>query len=153
MARHAHAGACISATKVARAQVPARRVYNMHAPIEGVQASQSHFDQPLQHTSAPKCSREDALHTDNRPRRMQGPRRTHLSNPEMHASGARMSRRKRLLAPKDACADGGDTRLGTPKDACVKIICNWGFHSPGNQCWGFHSLRDRRWGFYLPRNL
>src|SRR3954463_10252240 len=48
---------------------------------------------------------------------MQWPRHTHLSNPEMHAPGAYRSRRKRLLAPKEARvqhgarADGGDTRL------------------------------------------
>src|SRR3954464_4488832 len=41
----------------------------------------------------------------------------HLSSPKMHASSARKSRRKHLLAPKDARvqhgarADGGDTRL------------------------------------------
>src|SRR4051812_34687624 len=39
MARHTRAGACISATEDARAQVPARRVYHMHSPVEGVLAS------------------------------------------------------------------------------------------------------------------
>src|SRR4051812_6311030 len=52
MAGHVRAGARISGQKDARAQVPARRVYHLHAPIEDVQASQSHFDQPLQHSNA-----------------------------------------------------------------------------------------------------
>src|SRR5436190_13955357 len=74
--RDMHApGARISCTRDARAQVSSRRVYRMRAPFEGVQASQSHFDQPLQHSNVPKCSNEDALHTNNRSRRVQQPRR------------------------------------------------------------------------------
>src|SRR3954471_3644833 len=38
MAGHARAGARISCRRDARAQVPARRVYPLHAPIEGVRA-------------------------------------------------------------------------------------------------------------------
>src|SRR3954463_2064639 len=47
--------------------------------------------------------------------------------------------------------------------AAIKIICNWGFHSPKNQCWGFYPPKDRsrgfcsltgqHWGFYFPSNL
>src|SRR3954467_5456766 len=100
MARHAPAGARISCTRDARAQAPSRRVYHMRTPFEGVQASQSHFDRPLRHSNAPKCSSEDALHTDNQPRRMQQPWRMHLASPERHAPGAHKTGRMHLLAPK-----------------------------------------------------
>src|SRR3954462_653517 len=46
-ARHARADTCISGQRDARAQAWARRMYPLHAPIDGVQASQSHFDQSL----------------------------------------------------------------------------------------------------------
>src|SRR4051812_7220182 len=108
MAGHARADARISW---------GRRVYPLHAPVDGVQASQSHLDQPLQHSSVPKCSREGAWHTTNQPKRPGQPRRTHLSSKEMNASGAQEARHMHLLAPKDARvphaarASGGDTYL------------------------------------------
>src|SRR3954463_6363368 len=92
-------------------------MYPLHAPVDSVQASQSHFDQPLQHSSVSKCSREGAWHTSNQPKRPGQLRRTHLSSKEMHASGAQEARRMHLLAPKDARvphatrANGGDTYL------------------------------------------
>src|SRR4051812_5192147 len=92
MAGHARVGASISRQRDACAQAWARRVYPLHAPIEGVQASQSHFDQPLRHSNVPKCSSEGAWHAYNQPRRMQQPRRTHLSSSEMHAPGAHDAR-------------------------------------------------------------
>src|SRR3954469_3963188 len=73
MAGHARAGARISGQRDAHVQVPARCVYHLHAPIEGVHAYQLHFDQPLQHSNAPKCLSEDAWHTYYQPRRMQQP--------------------------------------------------------------------------------
>src|SRR4051812_14729958 len=87
LARHARVGLRISCQRDARAQGWARRVYPLHTPTEGVQASQSHFGQPLQHSNAPKCSSEDAVHTNNQPKRLGQPRRAHLSSTEMHASG------------------------------------------------------------------
>src|SRR5436189_4131418 len=63
MAGRARASARISGQRDTRAQVPARRVDHLHAPIESVQASQSHFDQPLQHSIAPECSSEDVWRT------------------------------------------------------------------------------------------
>ena len=107
----------ISRTRDARAQVSPRRAYHRRVPSGGVQASQSHFDQQLQHPDATKYSRDDALHTNSRSRCVQQPRRAHLSNPEMHAPGTRMSGRTHLLPPTDtrvqqgARAYGGDTRL------------------------------------------
>src|SRR5436190_21873383 len=53
MASNARAGAHISCTRDACAQAPPRCVYHMRAPFEGIQASQSHFDQPLQYSNAP----------------------------------------------------------------------------------------------------
>src|SRR5436190_8945035 len=64
-AGHARADARISGQRDARVQAQGRRVYPLHAPVDGVQASQSHFDQPLQHSSVPKCSREVAWHATN----------------------------------------------------------------------------------------
>src|SRR3954471_17753538 len=63
-ARYARTDARISGQRDAHAHAWARRVYPMHAPIDGVQASQSHFDQPLQCSSVPKCSSEGAWHTN-----------------------------------------------------------------------------------------
>src|SRR4051812_21541040 len=117
MAGHARADARISGQRDAHAQAWGRRVYPLHAPVDGVQASQSHLDQPLQHYSVPKCSREGVWHTTNQPKRPGQTRRTHLSSKEMHASGAQKARRMHLLAHKDARvphttrASGGDTRL------------------------------------------
>src|SRR4051812_21289371 len=87
-ARHARAEARISAQRDARAQAWGRRVYPLHAPVDGVQDSQSHFDQSLQHSSVTKYSSEGAWHTNNQPKRSGQPRRTHLLSKEMHASGA-----------------------------------------------------------------
>src|SRR5436190_20155790 len=117
MAGHPRVSARISCQRNAHAQAWARRAYPLHAPIEGVRASQSHFDQPLRHSNVPKCSSEGAWHTNNQPQRTRQPRRTHLSSTEMHASGAQEARRMHLLASKDARvqhatrASGGDTRL------------------------------------------
>src|SRR3954462_3203522 len=87
MAGHARADACISGQRDARVQAWGRCVYPLHAPVDSVQASQSHFDQPLQHSSVPKCSREGAWHKTSQPKRPGQPRRTHLPSKEMHASG------------------------------------------------------------------
>src|SRR5436190_15905242 len=100
-AGHARVGARISGQRDARVQAWGRRVYPLHAPVDGVQASQSHLDQPLQHSNAPKCSREGAWHITNQPKRPGHVRRTHLSNRKMHASGAQEARRVHLLAPKN----------------------------------------------------
>src|SRR3954468_17809187 len=70
-AGHARADARISGQRDARVQAWGRRVYPLHAPVDDVQASQSHLDRPLQHSSVPKSPREEALHTDNRSRRRQ----------------------------------------------------------------------------------
>src|SRR4051812_35986038 len=116
-AGHARVDARISGQRDARVQAWGRRVYPMHAPVDGVQASQSHLDQQLQHSTAPKCSREGAWHTTNQPKRPEQTRRTHLSSKKMRASGAQEARRMHLLAHKDARvphttrASGGDTRL------------------------------------------
>src|SRR3954469_10332684 len=116
-AGHAHADAHISDQRDARVQAWGRRMYPPHAPVDDDQASQSHLDRPLQHSSVPKCSRDGAWHTTNEPKRPGRMRRMHLSSQETHAPGARMSRRAHPLAPKDArvqhgaCASGGDTRL------------------------------------------
>src|SRR4051812_40034955 len=56
-ARHARVDARIYGQKDARVQAWGRRAYPLHAPVDSVQASQSHLDQPLQHSNAPKCSR------------------------------------------------------------------------------------------------
>ena len=124
-------GARISRTRDARAQVPPRRAYHRRAPSGGVQASQSHFDQPLQHPDALKCSRDDTLHANNRSRRVQQPRHAHLSNPEMHAPSARMSGHTHLMPPTDARvqqgarANWGDTRL-----LLLKSSATWGSTPP-----------------------
>src|SRR3954466_7137339 len=116
-AGHARADARISGLRDAGVQAWGRRVYPLHAPVDSVQASQSHFDQPLQHSSVPKCPREGAWHTTSQPKRPGQPRRTHLPSKEMHASGAQEARRMHLLTPKDACiphatrASRGDTCL------------------------------------------
>src|SRR3954470_24554348 len=116
-AGHARVDARISGQSDARVQAWGLRVYPLHASVDDVQVSQLHFDQPLQHSSAPKCSREGAWHTTNQPKRPGQLRRTHLSSKEMHASGAQEARRMHLLAPKDARvphatrASGGDTCL------------------------------------------
>src|SRR5436190_2881885 len=116
-AGHACADARISGQRDARVEAWGRCVYPLHAPVDSVQASQSHFDQPLQHSSVPKCLRQGACHTTNQPKRQGQLRRTHLSSKEMHASGAQEARRMHLLAHKDARvshatrASGGDTRL------------------------------------------
>src|SRR4051812_4067057 len=116
-AGHARADARISGQRDARVQAWGRRVYPLHAPVDGVQASQSHLDQQLQHSTAPKCSREGAWHTTNQPKRPEQTRRTHLSSKKMRASGAQEAQRVHLLAHKDARvphtarASGGDTRL------------------------------------------
>src|SRR5436190_21956072 len=116
-AGHARVDARIYGQKDARVQAWGRRAYPLHAPVDSVQASQSHLDQPLQHSNAPKCSREDAWHTTNQPKHPRQLRRTHLSSKEMHASGAQEARRVNLLAHKDTRvphatrASGGDTCL------------------------------------------
>src|SRR4051812_49620088 len=86
----------------ARVRAWAPRVYPLHAPVDSVQTSRSHLDQPLQRSNAPKCSREDAWHITNQPKRPSQLRRTHLPSKEMHASSAHKARRMHLLAPKDA---------------------------------------------------
>src|SRR4051812_40106303 len=68
-AGHARVDARIYGQKDARVQSWGRREYPLHTPVDGVQASQSHLDQPLQHSNAPKCSREDAWHITNQPKR------------------------------------------------------------------------------------
>src|SRR4051812_12487594 len=67
-AGHARADACIYGQKDARVQAWGRRVYPLHAPVDSVQASQAHLDQSLQHSNAPKCSREGTWHTTNQPK-------------------------------------------------------------------------------------
>src|SRR3954463_1953863 len=100
-------------------------MYPLHAPVDSVQASQSHFDHPLQHSSVPKCSKEGAWHATNQPKRPGQLRRTHLSSKEMHASGAQEARRVHLLAHKDARVphtarvSGGDTRLLLPDSSAI----------------------------------
>src|SRR4051812_8925725 len=95
---------------------------------------------------------------------MQQPWRTHLSSPEMHAPGARKTRRMHLLAPKDARvqhvarANGGDTRLLLSKSSATggstPLRTNAGGSVlPETDLGGFYSLGGRSWGFYLPRNL
>src|SRR3954471_4977907 len=82
-----HLDACMRLWQDMRAPAHASLAQEMHTPkpllgacitcvppFEGVQDSQSHFDQPLRHSNTPKCSSEDALHTDNQPIRMQQPR-------------------------------------------------------------------------------
>src|SRR3954464_14657850 len=66
---HTRADARISGQRDARVQAWGRRVYPLHAPVDDVQASQSHLDRPLQHSSVPKCSRDGAWHTTNEPKR------------------------------------------------------------------------------------
>src|SRR4051812_35316895 len=62
---------------------------------------------------------------------MQRPRCAHLSSPEMHVPGARMSRRTHLLAPKDARVqhgvrvDGGDTCLMLSKTSVTGVPLPW----------------------------
>src|SRR3954466_81603 len=89
-------------TSLARVQAWARCVYHLHAPVDSVQTSRLHLNQPLQHSNASKCSREGTWHTTNQPKRPRQLRRTHLPSKEMHASGAQKARRMHLLAPKDA---------------------------------------------------
>src|SRR4051812_48204561 len=79
---HARADAHISGQRDARVQACGRRVYPPHAPVDDDQASQYHLDQPLQHSSVPKCSRDGAWHTTNEPKRPGQTRRTHLSSKE-----------------------------------------------------------------------
>src|SRR3954467_5421378 len=64
-AGHARVDALISCQRDARARAWAPRVYPLHAPVGDDQVSQAHFDQPLQHPNASKCSREGAWHTTN----------------------------------------------------------------------------------------
>src|SRR3954465_11689000 len=99
------------------------------------------INQPLQHSSVPKCSSEGAWHTNNQPKRLAQPRRTHLSSKKMHASGAQEARRMHLLAPKDARvphatrASGDDTRLLPSNSSAIG---------------GSTPLRTNAGGFVLP---
>src|SRR4051812_18086493 len=81
-AGHAHVDARISCQRDARVRAWVPRLYPLHVSVGDVQASQSHLDQPLQHSNASKCSREGAWHTTNQPKRLRQLRRTHLHSRE-----------------------------------------------------------------------
>src|SRR3954466_10865720 len=81
---HARVDARISCQRDARVRAWAPRVYPLHSPVDSVQTSRSHLDQPLQHSNASKCSREGTWHTTNQPKRPRQQRCTHLLSKEMH---------------------------------------------------------------------
>src|SRR5438270_3597185 len=99
---NARVDARISGQRDARVRAWAPRVYPLHASIGDDQVSQSHFDQQLQPSNVSKCSKGGTWHASTQPRRTRQLRRAHLTNREMHASGALKARRMHLLAPKDA---------------------------------------------------